>query len=427
MTTKLSVSVLCIVATLTSFCWGQAPQVAEPSDAAARLVLDLGSDLFEQREKANAELLRLGESALPALEQGLKSPDAEIRARCALLIAPIREANRQKTEEKRFREFVQSGLRAGGKAAPNWERLRELVDGDPETKTLLIELHEYDPAFLKLAVEQPERIPKWCSDRRFELMDEASNLAKNGQDPKLINPQIRMYAKQALALPGVDLYMLGQTYQFGKSSELDKDPAFIKLYRLRLADQFARLSERGSIDVNVVRDLSELAGKLGMQQELKDSIRPVAAAAVARVLSGPFDKTTRSEAYALVRLAQSYEVEVIAPVALKVGLYKEFDAKARAQAIDLVGRYGRAEQIEPLNQLLGDRTELAKFGQIIINGGGYSSNLGDAALAAMVRLSGGKLADYGFGDGAAGYFGRSEEEIEVIRQKAIQKWKARQD
>jgi hypothetical protein len=257
-------------------------------------------------------------------------------------------------------------------------------------------------------------------------MDETARLRQTGEDPNLINPQVRMYAKQALALPSRDLYMLGQTYEFGKRSELDKDPAIIRLFQLRLADQFARLSERGPIDVNWIRDLSERSGKLGMQQELKDAIRPVAAAAVARVLNnGPFDKTTRSEAYALVSLAQSYEVEGIAPVALQVGLYEKFDAKARAQAINLVGKFGTKEQIEPLNQLLlGDRTELAKFGQIIVNGVGYSSKLGDAALFAMVRLSGGKLADYGFGDGVAGYYGTSEEEIEVIRQNAIQKWKA---
>ncbi len=426
MTAKLSVSVLCMVATLTSFCWGQAPQAAEPSDEAARLVLDLGSELFEEREKASAELLRLGESALPALEQGFKSPDAEIRFRCNQLVTDIREANRQKTEEKRFREFVQSGLRAGGKAAPNWERLQELVERDPETKTLLIELHEYDSAFLKLAVEQPERVPKWCSDRRFQLMDEIVLLRQSGQDPALINTKVRMYVKQSLALPGVDLYMLGQVYQFGKPSELDKDPAFMKLYRLRLADQFARLSERGPIDVNVVRDLSELAGSFGMQQEFKEAIRPVAAAAVARILGGPFDKKAQSEAYGLLRLARSYEVEGIAPVALKAGLSKDFDVKARAQAVDLVGRYGTKDQIEPLNQLLGDGTEISKFGQITIDGVGYSSNLGDAALAAMVRLSGENLADYGLGDGpAAGYFGPSEEEIEAIRQNAILKWKAR--
>jgi hypothetical protein len=166
-----------------------------------------------------------------------------------------------------------------------------------------------------------------------------------------------------------------------------------------------------------------------MQPELKDAIHPVAAAAVARILSGPFDNKAQTEEYGLLRLARSYEVEGVAPEALKVGLYKKFDAKARAQAVDLVGRYGTVEQIEPLSLLLGDRAEISKFGQIIVNGVGYSSNSGDAALAAMVRLSGENLADYGFRDGSnfagSGYFGPGEEAIDVIRQNAILKWKAR--
>ncbi len=430
MISKFQHFILCALTTLASLCTIHPVVAAKLADEAERLVQELGDASFRKREQAQKQLRALGKSALPALELGLNSPEPEISARCERLIAKIRNEIRKETEEKRLREFVQSGLRAGAKSAPNWERFQKLIDGDPQSRALIIELLEYDPAFLKLAVEQPERVPKWCSNRRFELMDEIALLRTSGQDPSLIRPKVRMYVKQSLALPGVDLYMLGQVYQFGKPSELDKDPAFVKLYRLRLADQFARLSERGPIDVNVVRDLSELAGIFGMQREFKVAIRPIAAAAIERILGGPFDKKARSEAYALLRLARSYEVEGIAPVALKVGLSKEFDAKARGQAVDLVGRYGTKEQIEPLNQLLDDRTEISKFGQITVNGVSYSSYLGDVALGAMVRLSGGNFADYSIDDGPSfsggGYYGKSEAEIETARQSAILKWTLRQ-
>ena len=146
-------TILCIFTPFASFCSAQPPETTKPADETVRLVQELGSPSFRQREKADAELLRLGESALPALQQGLKSSNAEIRFRCERLITKIRyeirkkaEEIRKKTEESRLREFVQTGLQ--GKLAPNWERFRELVDRDPESKTLLIELHEYDPEYL---------------------------------------------------------------------------------------------------------------------------------------------------------------------------------------------------------------------------------------------------------------------------------------
>jgi hypothetical protein len=422
---KLHFALLFAIISLASLGWAQPPQATAPSDETTRLIRDLGSPLFEQREIASAELLRLGESALPALEQGLESADAEIGFRCEKLIALIRKG----TEEKRLREFVQSGLKAGEKAKPNWERFQKLIDGDSNTQALFIELFEHDPAFLKLAIETPERVPAWAETRRRELTGEAFLLLQAGQDPVLIRPKVRMAVKQALALPNPDLDMLDQTYLFGKTSGCDDDPVIMGIYRLRLSEQFVLLAERREIDTNEILRLINLSKSLKMENEFKDAVRPVAAAAIERVLSSPYDKKDRSEAYGLIRLAESCDIQGIAPLAVKVGLTKEFDAKTRARAINLVGKYGSKEQIEPLSPLLGDRTELWKFGQISVDGVGYSSYLGDVALAVMVRLSGENPADYGCDDipifSGAGYFGPSEEAIEEVRKNSLQKWLAR--
>jgi hypothetical protein len=56
---------------------------------AAALVEQLASSAFADREVAQKELLKLGPAALPALCNGLKSQDLEVRRRCEQLVALI--------------------------------------------------------------------------------------------------------------------------------------------------------------------------------------------------------------------------------------------------------------------------------------------------------------------------------------------------
>ena len=66
-----------------------------PQDSVQEQVERLGSDETEVREKAAAELLKLGEAAIPALERATKHADAEIRGRAQELLKRLaREALR---------------------------------------------------------------------------------------------------------------------------------------------------------------------------------------------------------------------------------------------------------------------------------------------------------------------------------------------
>jgi hypothetical protein len=60
-------------------------------------VSELGSLQFTEREAAQARLQKLGPFAVPAIKNGLKSDDPEIRHRCSQLYAPwSRELLRQR-------------------------------------------------------------------------------------------------------------------------------------------------------------------------------------------------------------------------------------------------------------------------------------------------------------------------------------------
>ena len=70
-----------------------APPVEKPdkpdADKIAKLIVQLGSDDFDEREKASADLEAVGDPAYAALHEALKSADEEVRKRAELLVGKI--------------------------------------------------------------------------------------------------------------------------------------------------------------------------------------------------------------------------------------------------------------------------------------------------------------------------------------------------
>jgi HEAT repeat protein len=54
-----------------------------------RLVEQLGSERFGDREEASQQLAKLGKAALPSLKEATKSPDPEVRRRAQQLVEQI--------------------------------------------------------------------------------------------------------------------------------------------------------------------------------------------------------------------------------------------------------------------------------------------------------------------------------------------------
>jgi hypothetical protein len=83
------------------------------ADEIGRLVRQLGSDRFEEREAASLRLEEIGGPALPALEKAAGSPDAEIRWRASELVKILRVH----IEAQRARHIIERAILAlGGEA-----------------------------------------------------------------------------------------------------------------------------------------------------------------------------------------------------------------------------------------------------------------------------------------------------------------------
>lgn len=105
---------------------------------AAALVEKLGSPRFEDREKAQEELIGLGRRAVPALSEALtKHTSAEVRARCQTLYPRARADDLQ----ARLAVFMAD---EGGKfehELPGWTEFRQVTAGcGPSARTVFAEL-----------------------------------------------------------------------------------------------------------------------------------------------------------------------------------------------------------------------------------------------------------------------------------------------
>jgi hypothetical protein len=113
---------------------------AQETEDAAALVKQLGSEDYAAREVAQKKLVEMGEKAVPALEEALKSEDLEVRLRAGRALRGIRGAKKVEPDsepapaEPAARSQIQgmSVQVAPGKVTVT---ITEMVDGKPQTKT----------------------------------------------------------------------------------------------------------------------------------------------------------------------------------------------------------------------------------------------------------------------------------------------------
>jgi HEAT repeat protein len=114
------------------------PKEAVAPERIQQLIRDLGSDSFDAREKASAELVALGKSALPYLESAEKSDDAEVRIRAHRAIGAISssvnylvELLRSKDPDSR-KQAAEKLATLGPVGKPALPRLKELLKDSAE-------------------------------------------------------------------------------------------------------------------------------------------------------------------------------------------------------------------------------------------------------------------------------------------------------
>ena len=117
------------------------------------LVVKLGDASFVVRKRAMADLAKMGLPALPALVEGSRSSNREIRYRSKHVLGVVRDLDFQ----RRLVAFLKDD-EPGKYQLPGWERFSELVGISPESKSLFVEMQRAEQALMAEAKPEGEKL-----------------------------------------------------------------------------------------------------------------------------------------------------------------------------------------------------------------------------------------------------------------------------
>lgn len=318
-------------------------QVSSESDGnPPRLVEQLGVPSFASREAAVRRLREIGLPALPALLEGAKHRNLEIRYRSKRLLQEVEQID----HERRVAEFDRNPEAADDDLLPGLRRFRQNVGSDTSSLRLFAEMHRAEPQLYRLSAQGGEpyesRYDQRCGDLRFDY----NQVQRRQKFPERLSA----------------ILFLGSDPRLGES-----DQSASILYSLVHSNEFRSAVGNSTAEAAAHRKI------LGMWVG-----RPGAGLVYQRLM-----------------LAMQFDVrEGLAPA---VEMLKGPGIGLQAQyALLAVGRFGSREQLDVVQKHLSDTTVLTT--STVNNMVTYTSQLRDVALAVALHLTEQNAASYGFKD-----------------------------
>ncbi len=320
---------------------GPLPVFAEAPPTPADLVRQLGDESFEVRREAAEKLVALGTNAESAVRAGLEDRDVEVRRRCRALLPRLLRADR----EGKFNAFLADVEDRQKHDLPGWARFGKLAGTGAAGRQLFVRAQRAEAAFLAVA----ERDPKAAS---ATLASRCAGLQLKAIDPeqdKTILGEVAALAFVATG-PGVAL------------------PP-------RSLDQ-------------LFAGLETLANREALRKQVK------ADAALRKLLAATLRERSGGSALAKgLHVALELELKEAVDWGMQIATDRKADVGARAMALLLLGGVGDKGLAPRLKPLL---CETARVGTRRVGPTTLTAELRDVALATLVRLEGGNVADYGY-------------------------------
>lgn len=337
---------------------------------AIELVKQLGDQQFAQRERATEQLVNLSLPAIPALEEGRKHPDREIRYRSERILAIVREVDFQ----RRLAAFATNHDSDENYVLPGWTRFRELFGDTGESRGLFVEIQKAESQTLAAINTGPKEVSEALTERTQQLL------------------QAKQLFRQELSLGNVAALLFLAT---------DEHVPVTAQANSALYSFFSETSFRSSIQTGAQRDF--LRKMLGIWIQRADD----------------------SNAYQGLAMALQYELKEGLVTAERVLRNGPNQVHIRQFAVLTIAKFGDESYLPLLETLLADETPTSTQR---INQTTYQTQLRDVALAALVRLTKQDYKDYGFdrlqehelvvfNTGTLGF------ETDEQRSAALEKWK----
>jgi hypothetical protein len=345
---------LSLVGAIAASLCSAAPPVAVDSPEnrrAQELVLKLGNVKYRDREKAAAELVKMGRAAKLALMEGKNNADPEVQTRCQQLL-PQALALDLAFRLERFLKDTDGKLEHD---LPLLKPFREKVGADENSRKLFAEMLKIDGALLEMVEDEPSRITQEVQqhyqDMYYQMFGNPfGGGIRGGYQPGLLNAHelccVLFAASTPAYKPTQPDWMLSNLYTQPNFTNQLKDEKAGSAYRKVF---FTYLDAR--MDDNTINQCVWMLS----QHKIKEG------------------------------------ADIIAK-ALKDG--KAQQVYTKANALCCVGTLGNKDHLKVFTDLLKDDTQVQPF---FVRGGQRGSvKVRDVALAMTIHLSGKNPKDYGF-------------------------------
>jgi hypothetical protein len=329
-----------------------APKNTPEYRKAQELVEQLGSKKYKEREKAAAELIKMGRSAKDALQEGKVHVDTEVSTRCGQLL-PQALALDLAFRVDRFLKDTDGKL---DHDLPLWKTFRDQIGSDENSRKLYAEMVKVSGALLESVMDEPDRLAEKISMRTMEMYQQmfgnpfGGGGFRGGYNPGILNAAelcaLLFAASQPAYKPAQPDWMLSNLYSQPNFTNSLKDAKSGTAYRKLF---FHYLGAR--MDDNT---LNQCVWMLAQQK-----------------IPGSADVVAK---------------------ALKDG--KATQPYTKASAMSCIGALGTKEHIKAFEPYMSDKTVV----QPVFVGRGQRGEvrMQDVALALSIHLSGKSPKDYGF-------------------------------
>jgi hypothetical protein len=318
---------------------------------AVEFVRQLGSQRYRDRERAAAELVRMGRAAKPFLLDGKNNPDPEVQERCAQLL-PQALALDLAFRVDRFLTDTEGKL---DHDLPLLKQYREAVGTDGAARKLYAEILKANAGLLELAQEEPGKLTDRVQQRYMEMYSELFGSPFGGGFRGSYRPAALNVAELCGVLfvsslpaykPAQPDWLLANLYTQPGFTTVLKDEKTGAAYRKLF---FHYVEERA--DDNLVNQCAWLFA----QYKIKEGVD-----VIGRVLKAG-------------KLTQVY---------------------SKAQALCCIGTLGTKENLKLVRPFLDDATQVQPF--FVGRGQRGEVKMKDVALAMTIHLNGKNPKDFGF-------------------------------
>lgn len=329
---------------LLLFHWQGAPitlcqELRDPKE----LVGLLGDERYSVREKASELLISLGPVALPAVQEGTRAVDREIRYRCERILAVIRKSDFQ----RRLAAFAADPTGENDYGLPGWKTFRAEVGSSETARRFFVDMVRAEPTLFEALALGPKAVAEEMEARTWQLQQQP--LALNGQPLPLgsLASLLFMLAQdQVQVSDATATFILNQCFQ-GHFDAAIQEGANRQLLKHLLGKVISQAEDWPAYT----------AIRLALRYDMPEGLRPAE-----RVLQG-------------------------GPNASVVYI--------RQFALLAIGRFGNKSHTALLESLLDDPTPCIPVQ--VANKQAYETQLRDVALAVLWRLHGEDPRQHGFG------------------------------